>query len=130
MYMPRKSGKNPVGRPQIDIDKDEFEKLCGIQCTKQEIADFFGVSEDTIERWCYRTYNENFAVIFRQKRGKGKVSLRRSQWRLAETNVTMAIFLGKNYLNQSDNGLQGNESDTNSEIDPLSKSLEELGAKL
>ena len=30
------------------------------------------------------------------------MSLRRNQFKLSETNVTMAIFLGKQYLGQSD----------------------------
>lgn len=92
-----------MGRPQIEISKSEFEKLCGLQCTKEEIADFFECSDDTIERWCNRTYGETFAVVFRQKRSKGKISLRRKQWRLADKSTPMAIFLGKNYLGQTDN---------------------------
>lgn len=39
---------------------------------------------------------------FPQKRGKGKISLRRHQMRLAEKNATMAIWLGKQYLGQTD----------------------------
>lgn len=35
-------------------------------------------------------------------REQGKVSLRRTQFRLAEKSAGMAIFLGKNYLDQSD----------------------------
>ena len=34
-----KRTNNPrMGRPKIEIDKDQFEKLCNIQCTKEEIA--------------------------------------------------------------------------------------------
>lgn len=91
-----------MGRPRAEIKQDEFEKLCGLQCTKEEIADWFNVSEDTIERWCKRTYKKSFAVIFSQKRSKGRISLRRSQFKLAEKSAAMAIFLGKNYLGQSD----------------------------
>lgn len=29
------------GRPIIDIDKNQFEKLCFLQCTEEEIVDFF-----------------------------------------------------------------------------------------
>ena len=36
-------------------------------------------------------------------RSDGKVSLRRAQFKLAQTNPTMSIFLGKQYLGQSDN---------------------------
>lgn len=92
-----------TGRPQIPIDKKQFEQLCGLQCTKEEVADFFECSEDTIDRWCQRTYGESFAVVFRRKRGNGKISLRRKQWRLADKSAAMAIFLGKNYLGQTDN---------------------------
>lgn len=91
-----------TGRPRKEIDEKAFEKLCGLQCTKQEIADFFACSDDTIERWCKRTYKKPFAVVFAQKRGLGKVSLRRMQFKLAEKSATMAIWLGKQYLGQTD----------------------------
>jgi transposase len=92
------------GRPrkQDNIDKKTFEGLCGIQCTEEEIANFFGVSHDTISRWCKKTYKKNFDEIFSEKRSTGKVSLRRAQWRQAEKNPTMAIWLGKQYLGQKD----------------------------
>ena len=89
-----------MARPRIEIDKSDFEKLCALQCTKEEIAGFFDCSEDTIERWCHREYKESFAVVFAKKRVAGRISLRRSQFRMAETNVSMAIWLGKQYLGQ------------------------------
>lgn len=92
----------PAGRLKIKIDWNEFEKLCGMQCTLIEIAGWFNCSEDTIERAVKSKYNKNFADVFRLKRGKGLISLRRYQWKLAEKNPSMAIFLGKNFLGQSD----------------------------
>jgi hypothetical protein len=91
-----------VGRPRIEIDKKQFESLCGLQCSLDEIADFFECSSDTIERWCKREYEKNFAETFAIKRGKGKISLRRAQFELAKHNAAMAIFLGKQYLGQKD----------------------------
>lgn len=91
-----------MGRPLTNIDKKQFEKLCTLQCTKEEIAGFFECSEDTIEKFCKREYGETFAAVFKQKRQTGKISLRRSQWRLAEKNVSMAIWLGKQYLGQKE----------------------------
>ncbi len=91
-----------MARPRIPIDKQTFEKLCGLQCTEQEIADWFNCSPDTIERFCKRTYKMRFAEVFNQKRSIGKISLRRMQWKLAEKSAPMAIFLGKNYLGQTD----------------------------
>lgn len=98
-----KKTNNPrMGRPKVVIDKDQFEKLCNIHCTKEEIAGWFGCSEDTIENFCKKEYKDTFSAVFKMHSGKGKVSLRRNQFKLAETNVTMAIFLGKQYLGQSD----------------------------
>lgn len=91
-----------AGRPKIHIDQTQFEKLCGLQCTREEIAGWFMCSHDTIERWCKRTYGKEFASIYAEKRQAGKISLRRSQWQLATKSAAMAIFLGKNYLGQSD----------------------------
>lgn len=92
-----------MGRPKKEIDKKTFENLCGLQCTKEEICDFLETSDKTLEAWCKRTYNAGFSEVFRQKRGRGKISLRRSQFRLAEKSASMAIFLGKQYLGQADN---------------------------
>ncbi|MBQ7263989.1 MAG: hypothetical protein IJR14_09775 [Synergistaceae bacterium] len=90
------------GRPRKEIDKALFEKLCGLQCTLGEMAAFFGCCEDTIQRWAEQEYGKEFSAVFEQKRGAGKISLRRMQWRLAEKSPAMAIFLGKNLLGQSD----------------------------
>ena len=98
-----------MGRPQKEIDQTQFEKLCGLQCTKEEIAGWFDCSEDTIENWCHKTYDESFSAVFSKKREVGKISLRRSQWRLAEKSAAMAIFLGKNYLGQKDNIIETDE---------------------
>lgn len=91
-----------MGRPMKQIDKVQFEKLCALQCTEEEICGFLDVTDKTLERWCQREYKAHFSEVFRQKRGVGKVSLRRSQWRLAEKNANMAIWLGKQYLGQRD----------------------------
>ncbi len=91
-----------MARPRIIIDLDTFGKLCGLQCTLSEIASFFNCSEDTIERWCKRDLKISFADAYKKYSANGKISLRRWQFRMAETNVTMAIWLGKQYLGQTD----------------------------
>ena len=91
-----------MARPRTEIDKKQFENLCGLQCTLEEICGWFDVCSDTLETWCKRTYKRSFSEVFAQKRGAVKISLRRSQWRLAEKNANMAIWLGKQYLDQKD----------------------------
>lgn len=95
--------KKKMGRPKIVINQEHFESLCKIQCTLEEIAGFFKCSIDTIERYCKDTYDETFAEAYKKHSQEGKISLRRSQFRLAEKNASMAIFLGKQYLGQRDN---------------------------
>lgn len=80
----------------------EFEKLCALQCTQQEICDFLEVDHKTLTRWCKRTYKKEYSQVYAEKKSGGKISLRRMQFRLAEKSAAMAIFLGKNILGQSD----------------------------
>jgi len=92
-----------MARPRIEIDKKQFEKLCGLQCTKEDIAGFFDVSEDTIDRFCKREYKESFAAVFSKKRRIGLVSLRKSGFDLARKNAAVHIFYAKNFLGMTDN---------------------------
>lgn len=99
----KKKNKPGAGRPRKEIDWVEFEKLCSLHCTQIEIAEWFNVSVDTIDRAVTRNYGEKFAEVFKKKSGRGKISLRRQQYEVAlKGNVTMLIWLGKQYLGQSD----------------------------
>lgn len=96
--------KPKIGRPRKIIKQDEFEKLCGLQCTQEEICGWFGVHSDTLTKWCKETYEgRTFSEAFKVYSQDGKISLRRHQFRLAEKSAAMAIFLGKNILGQRDN---------------------------
>jgi len=97
-----------MGRPRIDLDFNEsktdrmFREMCQLQCTQEEIAGVFGVSPDTLSARLKEAYGATFSEIFKGFSAGGKMSLRRSQFKLAERSAAMAIFLGKNYLNQVD----------------------------
>lgn len=85
------------------IVKETFEKLCGMWCTLVEIADFFGISEDTVESWCKDTYGMTFSEVYKKRSSQGNISLRRWQLKSAEKgNVTMQIWLGKQHLGQKE----------------------------
>jgi hypothetical protein len=91
------------GPKPLEIDWKEFDGLCAVQCTLAEIALHYDVSEDTIERAVEKQWNMRFADYFRQKRRKGFISLRHKQWQLAaQGNPTMLVWLGKQWLGQSD----------------------------
>ena len=97
------------GRPMIPIDKDTFEGLCRLQCTKSEIAAWFGCNDETISNWCKRTYADadgnpmNYLDCYKKFSEHGKISLRRQMLQSVQKgNVTMQIFLAKNLLGMSD----------------------------
>lgn len=87
---------------QDRINKSQFEALCRIMCTKEEIADIFEVDADTLNAWCKKIYGDTFSVVYKKKSAKGKMSLRRYQFEQAKKNPTLAIWLGKQWLGQSD----------------------------
>lgn len=91
-----------TGRPQKEINQKLFENLCGIQCTEKEICAALECCEDTLNAWCKRTYKMTFSETYKSKSQLGKSSLRRMQFKLAEKNASMAIWLGKQYLDQKD----------------------------
>ena len=94
------------GRPRIEIKPKIFEGLCSIQCTEEEIAGVFHCSVDTIERFCKREYGKTFAEAYKIYSADGKISLRRLQFTLAEKSPAMAIWLGKQYLGQTEREIQ------------------------
>jgi predicted metal-dependent hydrolase len=88
-------GELPVGRPPIEIDELQLEKLANLGCSNEEIANFFECSTDTIER--------RFAGVLSKARASCKIRLRRLQLLAAEKgNVVMLIWLGKQMLGQKD----------------------------
>ena len=89
-----------MARPKANIDLAELEKLCSMQCTDEEIAAWFGVSARTVGR---RRKNAKFRDVMEQARAKGRVSVRRNLFRLANNgNIAAAIFLAKNVLGYRD----------------------------
>ena len=96
--------KTLPGRPKVEIDLDLVYALAKIHCSVQEIASIVGVSRDTINRRC--------SDIIERAKDEGRMSLRRAQFHKAinEGNVVMQIFLGKNWLGQSDNPVSAGAS--------------------
>lgn len=83
-----------MGRPLKKIDAVELKKLAMMQCTLVEIAAFFEVDIKTITN----RFSKEIAI----GREQGKISLRRLQWKHAQDSARMAIWLGKQYLDQHD----------------------------
>lgn len=124
--MNEKKLSNKGGRPEKKIDKNAFEKLCHIQCTQEEIADFFECSTDTLRRFCKKEYKKRFCEVYKKKRVGGKISLRRIQFKHAEKNPSMAIWLGKQYLGQQDNPTENTTGEEDKSFNNLIEAIKNV----
>ena len=86
-----------LGRPESEFTNQQIrdiEQMAFDQCYDKTIAKVIGCAVETLKK--------HFSTKIIQKRAEGKAALHRSQMKQAQTNPTMAIFLGKNYLGQAD----------------------------
>ena len=93
----------PVGSTKLQPKAETITQIRGlgrIQCTQEEAAAVLGVSCPTFVLFL-RTH-EKAMVAWKDGKGEGRASLRRAQFKMSQNNPTMAIWLGKNYLNQTD----------------------------
>ena len=100
-------GERGVGRPKKLVDWEQFNELCQIQCTQEEIAAVLNLDQETINRRCKEEFGVNFSDLYKQKREGGKASVRRAQYLAAmdpsnRAHGTMLVWLGKNLLGQTD----------------------------
>ena len=111
--------KNPGGRPEKYVDPEQVKQMALIGCTDTEIASITGLGLETVCR--------KFRDLIDEHRDKGKMSLRRLQFKIAQgkpskvrvisdngierveeieagtpPNAQMAIHLGKHWLGQRD----------------------------
>ena len=86
-----------AGKKKFKIDYETCEKLASLMCTQAEIASYLGCSLALLE------HDKKFQEVHRKGLDKGKMSVRRHQYRCAEEgNPTMLIWWGKQYLGQRD----------------------------
>ena len=80
------------GRPPIELDEEKVYRLACMGCTVQEIAHYFDVSKDVIER--------RYIDIVHAGLSNAKMSLRRTMLKAATQteNVAMMIWLSKQWL--------------------------------
>lgn len=108
-----------------EINWDQVEKLCAIQCTFSEIAATCNVDEETLNKRCIKDHKVKFSEYYEQKRQHGFSSLRSRQYRLAiEGNPTMLVWLGKNWLSQTDKLETNNKTELTANVAQLT--IEEI----
>ena len=105
---PRKMGTKQVdgavvGRDKTVVPPEEVYKLAQIGCKDKEIAEWFGITDNTLRF--------NFSVELLKGRESMRQSLRRTMWSnaIGNNNTVMQIFQAKNFLGMSDNGVITND---------------------
>ena len=98
----KKKPTNKVGRPKINLNLEELERLSRLNCTMPEISAYFDIPLRTLEDKFTNELDVRKAI--EKGRATGKLSLRRRQIQIMEetNNPTMAIWLGKQMLGQTD----------------------------
>lgn len=95
-----------MGRPKKNLspkDWDSVNYMCLIHCTGEEIAGVLGMDYDTLNRNSKEAKGMPISEYIKTHSSGGKMSLRRAQWKSAENgNVTMQIWLGKQWLGQKE----------------------------
>lgn len=104
-----------AGRPRktwTQEERDMLEKLCGIFCTRDEVCAILELDHKTLSKLIAEDYPDTptWGEFFEKYSAVGRESLRRKQFEIAlNGDKTMLIFLGKNYLGQSDQGARAEQ---------------------
>lgn len=95
-----------------ETDERTFKSLCRIMCTKAEVCSVMRVDSKTLDRLIDEHFGDEvphegarctFSDAFRAFSAEGRMSLRRKQFELAmDGDKSMLVWLGKNYLDQTD----------------------------
>lgn len=124
------ANKKGAGRPTKEFSEDDFKKLCVMWCTQSEICSFFGTTDKTLDRWCKRTFKMNYSEAYKKFSEEGNISLRRMQRKRAmDGSVPMLIWLGKQYLHQTDKQ-ETRVTANDIKDDALSESLKKVAEEL
>lgn len=88
----------------IKIDEHQFNTLLELHLRQTDIADFFNVSIDTLERYVKRNYKMKYAEYSEKKRSKLRRLLMQKFWeKVKDGNMTAIIFGLKNIMGWHDN---------------------------
>lgn len=113
------------GRPTMEFDIAEVEKLGMLGATAPEIAAWFNCAVRTVERRMAMRDGE-FRRAYEKGFGRLKISLRRQQIEIAKGgSVAMLIWLGKQMLDQADKRELVQEATITERVAPLALSPED-----
>jgi len=93
--------KTRRGRPKKEMDYSKIERMAEVGCTKREISYILDIHEDTLAR------RPEAVEAYERGAENSKVRLRRAMMfnTIDKGNPTIQIFLAKNMLGMSDQGM-------------------------
>lgn len=99
----RRAASGRLSDPDAEFER-QFEELASIWCTADEIAAVLGISARHLANKIRIRYQLSMDEAIKRFAARGRASLRRIQYEMAaeDRSVAMAIFLGKNNLDQAD----------------------------
>lgn len=102
----KKPTPSKTGRKRAKLDWKQIAKFCFMQMVDQEIEYCAGADITTIQKECLEVNDCTFSAYKAKHSAGGRASLRRVQFEKAtmDKDNTQLIWLGKQYLNQSDKG--------------------------
>lgn len=93
----------PPGHAASKIDWDMFNKLCSFPIKQDDISWIMDVSVDTLAREIRAKFDLTFAEYMTKRQATLRMALLQKQYQVAMGgNVSMLIWLGKNWLGQRD----------------------------
>ena len=87
---------------KIQIDWKKIDTMLGDLCSSIEVASALKISTEELNKAVMKKYRIDMDTYAKQKQADTLHKMRTSQKQLAETNATMSIWLGKQYLGQRD----------------------------
>ena len=89
--------KNKGGRPQAQIDKDAFERLCRKGNSEEDVCYILQVTDKTLSAWCKRTYGVGFSEIYKTLSAELRDKVRKALLNkiFQEHDTTATIFGAK-----------------------------------
>lgn len=125
-----------MGRPKIvwsDKQYASLEYMALIHCTQKEMAGVMHVDEDTLNRLIKVRYDCSFSEFYERYSANGNMSLRRAQFKSAEAgNTSMQIWLGKQWLGQTDHqeiAISSHDDDTVREMEKYFEAKKATGVR-
>ena len=91
-----------------DIDSDEFKRrfqaYCYAQNKEADIAKYFGISVNTLDKWCKKHFDKGYKDSCRMFNTNGVSNAKNKLYDMAMNgNTACLIFYLKNFANMSDN---------------------------